>query len=182
MSCKTAGFPCTQMAKDCQSTRIDPAPKIGPVGAGRTWMRIETTYAEHTASLLGCNVDPGRKCFISNISILLVVSLLVCDGEESHCFGVSSPLYKSPEITCCWCFTQWSAIWTILVAWKPTGFWDPWATPLGFLGRLVASIKPHVMDVSCVVAAMKTWRRCDGGRGAGGVEGWRNPPTGNPQQ
>lgn len=103
-------------------------------------------------------MDTGRKWFISNISILLVVSLLVFDGEESHCFGISSPLYESPEITVFVCFTQWIRPFDTFWLLVSTGFWRAWATPLGFLGPFVVSIKPHVLHgrVVCVVAAMKT--------------------------
>ena len=70
------------ISKACRSTWIDPAPKnraCDTVGAGRTWMdgQVAVWIHEENGSF--------------RVDLLLVVSLLVFDGEELHCFGASSP-------------------------------------------------------------------------------------------
>ena len=145
---------------ESRSTWIDPAPKIGPV----------TLWEQGGPGWMVSSVDPWRKWFIScgSTACRFFVGIWWWRITLFWCFITMKN--ESHEITFFWCFTHWirpfDSFWLLV----STGFWNAWATPLGFLGRLVVSIKPHVMDVSCVVAAMKTWRRCDGGKGPRGED------------
>lgn len=157
----------------CRSTRIDPAtrPKIlGPEMQGGPGMRIETTsHAERRRCQVAVWIQEENGSF--RISVYCLSCLCWYLMVKNHIVLVFHHHYMNPPKSHVFlCFTQWirpfDPFWLLV----STGFWNAWATPLGFLGRLVVLIKPHVMDVSCVVAAMKTWRRCDGGKGPRGED------------
>ena len=159
----------------CRSTRIDPAtrPKIlGPEMQGGPGMRIETTsHAERRRCQVAVWIQEENGSF--RISVYCLSCLCWYLMVKNHIVLVFHHHYMNPPKSHVFlCFTQWirpfDPFWLLV----STGFWDAWATPLGFLGPLVVSIKPHVLHgrVVCVVAAMKTWRRCDGGRGPQGED------------